>query len=64
MMLRSADPFTVEVGALLEQIADDHIDPAHGCLTCSYLDGGMCTTYNLAVSIAFAWLLKVVDDRG
>lgn len=63
LMLRSPDPFTAEVGALIEQIVEDHAS-ATSCQTCSYLDAGSCVTYEQATTTAIAWLLKVVDERG
>lgn len=63
LMLRSPDSFTAEVGALIEQIIEDHTT-ASSCQTCSYLEAGSCATYEQATTTAIAWLLKVVDERG
>ena len=62
LMGASPDPFTAEVGGLVESIAYIHNDP-NACETCKEL-GGSCAYIDLAHSVAFAWLLKVVDERG
>lgn len=63
LMMRSPDPFTAEVGALIEQIIEDHA-ATQSCQTCSYLEAGACATYEQATTTAIAWLLKVVEERG
>jgi hypothetical protein len=63
LMLGSPDAFTAEVGALLEQVASDHEHPVM-CWSCNAVGDGVCATMMQATTVAFAWLLKVVDERG
>lgn len=62
LMAASPDPFTREVAALLEDIASVH-DQRIGCDICNQI-GSACAGLELANSVAFAWLLKVIEERG
>lgn len=64
-MCASPDAYTVNVGFLVEYIARHHELPVT-CHECGDRDGGLptpCLMYEGALSVAFAWLLKVVEER-
>ena len=65
-MSESADPFTAEVGRLIEHLGEQH-EPPVTCEDCrdelrdrSY----PCLTQENASAVAFAWLLRVIDERS
>jgi hypothetical protein len=65
-MSASPDRFTMNVGWLLDYIAVEHEIP----VTCDWCAGDdkdrsvPCLTYESALSVAFAWLLRVIEERG
>jgi hypothetical protein len=65
-MSNSPDAFTVNVGYLIDYIATQHELPVT-CAECNDDDirreSTPCLMYERALSAAFAWLLKVVDER-
>jgi hypothetical protein len=66
MMLGSADPFTVEVGHLIDFIGATH-EPPVTCEDCR--DHARDSTYpclmqDTATSVVIAWLRKVLEERG
>lgn len=61
-MCHSPDPYTSEVGSLLEHIGYMHEHPV--CCDECRGEPGVCVSYEQATNVAFAWLLKVVDERG
>jgi hypothetical protein len=67
MMSNSPDAYTVNVGYLVEYIARQHELP----ITCSECtddelrrNSTLCLMYESALSVAFAWLLRVIEERG
>lgn len=67
LMSKSPDTYTVNVGFLVEYIAQHHELP----ITCSECtdddlrrESTPCLMYESALSVAFAWLLKVNEERG
>ncbi len=67
LMCKSPDTYTVNVGYLIDYIARHHELP----ITCSECtDDDLrreltpCLMYESALSVAFAWLLKVNEERG
>lgn len=66
MMLESADPFTVEVGHLVDYIGHMH-EPPVACEDCRDHARDRtypCLTLDCATAITIAWLRKVVEERG
>jgi hypothetical protein len=65
MMSKSPDAYTVNVGFLVDYIAGQH-EPPITCAECNEdrRDGMPCLMHESALSVAFAWLLKVADERG
>jgi len=62
MMTASPDGFTQEVGALLDTIGYLH-EPPVACDGCREVEGA-CFVTEQAQTIAYAWLLKVIEERG
>ena len=67
MMSNSPDAYTVNVGFLIDYIARHHELP----ITCSECtdddlrrESTPCLMYESALSVGFAWLLKVIEERG
>lgn len=66
LMSKSPDTYTVNVGFLVDYIAGQH-EPPMTCDECHERDsrtGMPCLMHESALSVAFAWLLKVADERG
>ena len=66
-MSKSPDAYTVNVGYLIDYIAAQHEAPVT-CTECNDEDfrreAFPCLMHESALSVAFAWLLKVADERG
>ena len=67
IMSESPDAYTVNVGWLVDYIAGQH-EPPVTCTECRERDPRgefmPCLMHESALSVAFAWLLKVADERG
>jgi hypothetical protein len=64
-MTNSPDEFTMNVGLLVDWIATQH-EPPVTCQECRDRDRDQsfpCLSYESALSVGFAWLLKAVDER-
>jgi hypothetical protein len=66
-MCASPDAYTVNVGYLIDYIAGQH-EPPVTCSECGDRDfrgeAFPCLMHEGALSVAFAWLLRVIEERG
>jgi hypothetical protein len=64
MMIESPDPYTREVGSLVHYIGEQHTHPITCDVCREELSDYPCPVQDNATSIAIAWLMKVVEERG
>lgn len=65
LMSASPDPFVMNAGLMVDWIAVQHEPPVtcHECHDDARNKLTPCLSYEGALSVAFAWLLRVIEER-